>query len=79
METLHVNDFESEDEAMAAWLSQSFQYLYDNHKPSAFILLARTDEGVSVMNYRADELIMLDMIDALTHSLRNRLDKDAIE
>ena len=74
METLHMNDFESEDEAMAAWLSQSFQYLYDNHKPSAFILLARTDEGVSVMNYRADELIMLDMIDALTHSLHNRLD-----
>ena len=25
------------------------KYLYDNHKPSAFILLARTDEGVSVM------------------------------
>lgn len=75
METLHMNDFESEDEAMAAWLSQSFQYLYDNNKPSAFILLARTEEGVAVMNYRADELIMLDMIDALTQSLRNRLAK----
>lgn len=75
METLHMNDFESEDEAMAAWLSQSFQYLYDNYTPSAFILLAKTEEGVAVMNYRADELIMIDMIDALTQSLRNRLAK----
>ena len=75
METLHVNDFESEDEAMAAWLSQSFQYLYDNHKPSAFILLAKTESGVAVMNYRSDESIMLDMIVALSHSLHYRMDK----
>lgn len=72
----HEEDYGSEQEAMLAWLSQSFQYLYDNYNPKSYILLALSEDtnDIAMMSYKADDIVKLEMAMIILKSIHADLE-----